>query len=125
MSNEPTIASEAVLIASSKLPDDTPIVAGYDWNNGIDYDKLLSSYLNSGFQATNFGKAIKEIDKMVTKNMSFLNMNYFGHLDNERFDFSWTVETYRWRPTILIDTKTMNLFDVNPIAQFFLVTHLI
>lgn len=65
MSSEPSIASEAVLIASSKLPDDTPIVTGYEWNNGIDYDKLLSSYLNSGFQATNFGKAIKEIDKMV------------------------------------------------------------
>lgn len=65
MSNEPSIATEAVLIASTKVPDDTPVVIGYDWNNGIDYHKLFSSYQNSGFQATNFGKAVNEINKMV------------------------------------------------------------
>lgn len=62
---EPSIAKEAVLVSSSELPADTPIVSGYDWNNGIDYDRLLQSYLNSGFQATNFGKAVEEINKMV------------------------------------------------------------
>lgn len=65
MSSEPQIAKEAVLVASAKLPDDTPVVTGYDWNNGINYDNLLESYLNSGFQATNFGKAVNEINKMV------------------------------------------------------------
>ena len=64
-SKEPTIAKEAVLVASSKISGDTPTVSGYEWNNGIDYDKLLISYLNSGFQATNFGKAVEEINKMV------------------------------------------------------------
>lgn len=62
---EPSIAKEAVLVASEKLPTDTPIVKGYDWNSGINYDLLLESYLTSGFQATNFGKAVVEINKMV------------------------------------------------------------
>lgn len=62
---EPIIAKQAVLAASSKIDDKTPIVGGYDWNKGIDYDSLLGSYITSGFQATNFGKAIQEIEKMV------------------------------------------------------------
>lgn len=63
--SEPQMAKDAVLTKSVKLPDVTPIVQGYDWNNGINYDQLLSSYLTSGFQATNFGKAVEEINKMV------------------------------------------------------------
>lgn len=65
MATEPQIAKEAVLVASSKLPDDTPQVQGYDWNIGINYEQLLDSYVNSGFQATNFGKAVNEINRMV------------------------------------------------------------
>lgn len=63
--NEPFIAKQAVLACSSKISEETPVVSGYDWNNGVDYDVLLGSYLNSGFQATNFGKAVLEINKMV------------------------------------------------------------
>lgn len=62
---EPQIAKDAVLTKSEKLPDVTPIVKGYEWNNGIDYNQLLGSYLHSGFQATNFGLAVDEINKMV------------------------------------------------------------
>lgn len=58
-------AKDAVLAKSEKLPDVTPIVKGYEWNNGINYDQLLGSYLHSGFQATNFGLAVDEINKMV------------------------------------------------------------
>lgn len=63
--SEPQIAKDAVLVRSKQLPEDTPAVKGYNFNDGIDYDQLLSSYLHSGFQATNFGKAVAEIDKMV------------------------------------------------------------
>lgn len=72
---EPQIAKEAVLVSSSKLPDDTPQVRGYDWNNGIDYEKLLTSYVHSGFQATNFGNAVNEINKMVRNAMAYRVMN--------------------------------------------------
>lgn len=65
MSSEPIIALQAVLQTSKQLSSDTPEVHGYDWNKGINYDQLLKSYLNSGFQATNFGKAVQEINKMV------------------------------------------------------------
>ena len=44
------------------------IVRGYDFGGKpghVDYEKLLASYLTTGFQATNFGLAVEEINKMV------------------------------------------------------------
>lgn len=43
----------------------SPQVSGYDFNEGVNYDKILGSYLTTGFQATNFGRAVQEINKMV------------------------------------------------------------
>lgn len=63
--SEPSIAKEAVLVKSVELPSQTPTVRGYDFNDGVDYDQLFASYIKSGFQATNFGKAVEEINKMV------------------------------------------------------------
>lgn len=62
---EPSIAKDAVLCESEQLPKDTPIIKGFEWNNGINHEALLNSYLYSGFQASNFGKAVQEINKMV------------------------------------------------------------
>lgn len=61
----PDLAVNAVLVPSQELPAETPIVAGYDWENGTDYNKLLESYARTGFQATSFGKAVAEINKML------------------------------------------------------------
>lgn len=61
----PDVAVSAVLAPSQELPAETPIVSGYDWENGTDYNKILESYARSGFQATNFGKAVAEINKML------------------------------------------------------------
>ncbi|XP_076620484.1 deoxyhypusine synthase [Colletes latitarsis] len=55
----------AVLVHSSRLPNETPTVQGYDWNKGIDYHALLQTYKNSGFQARNFGLAVDEIQQMI------------------------------------------------------------
>jgi hypothetical protein len=54
--------------AATKLAEsaDTYEIKGYDLNKGIDYNKILSSYLATGFQATNFGKAVNEINRMVS-----------------------------------------------------------
>ncbi|KAE9551570.1 hypothetical protein FO519_005214 [Halicephalobus sp. NKZ332] len=60
-----TSAQEAVLVRSEKLDDDTPQVRGYDFNEGINYEKLLDSYLTTGFQATNLALAIEEVNKMI------------------------------------------------------------
>lgn len=63
--SEPSLAKEAVLLESTKLPEGTPTVQGYDWNRGLNYEALFQSYLYAGFQATNLGKAIAEVHKMV------------------------------------------------------------
>ena len=65
MAAPPDVATSAVLVQSSEMPADAVKVKGYDFNEGIDYHKLLQSYVTSGFQATNVGLAIEEIKKMV------------------------------------------------------------
>jgi deoxyhypusine synthase len=43
----------------------TAKVSGYDFNDGIDFDRLLSSYLHTGFQATHFGNAVHTVNRMM------------------------------------------------------------
>lgn len=57
--------TEAVFVKSESMPKDSVKVSGYDFNNGINYHELLQSYATTGFQATKFGQAVKEINKMV------------------------------------------------------------
>lgn len=86
-------AEEAVFVKSQQLPEGTPqvqgasgiiffylftinnnvypmymtflIFTGYDWNKGVNYHELFNTYKYAGFQATNFGLAIDEINRMV------------------------------------------------------------
>lgn len=62
-----TDAHDIVLGKSKDLSKDHVPVGGYDFNEGINYSKLLDSYATTGFQATNFGAAINEINKMIEK----------------------------------------------------------
>jgi len=41
------------------------VVQGYDFNNGVDYDALLDSFVTTGFQAMNLGRAIEEVRAML------------------------------------------------------------
>jgi len=61
----PNIAQEAVLVASGELPVEPLEVKGYDFNDGVDYGRILKSFRTTGFQATNFGLAVNEINRMV------------------------------------------------------------
>ncbi|KAE8740978.1 hypothetical protein FOCC_FOCC013504 [Frankliniella occidentalis] len=61
----PNTVKEAVLVKTIKTNTLTTCVRGYDFNQGVDYEALLGSYINSGFQATNFGLAVEEIKKMI------------------------------------------------------------
>lgn len=62
----PSEVIEAVRHESEALPDEMPIVRGYDFSEPVvDYDKLLKCMLNSGFQATHFGRAVNIINDMV------------------------------------------------------------
>jgi len=61
----PSVAMAAVHQQSAELPLDTPKIRGYDFNKGVDYRALLQSYITTGFQASNMGLAINEINRMV------------------------------------------------------------
>jgi len=50
---------KAVLVRSEEVDDSTLQVRGYDFNLGIDYEKMFDSYLSTGFQATHLAHAIE------------------------------------------------------------------
>uniref|UniRef100_A0A8C1QA72 Uncharacterized protein n=1 Tax=Cyprinus carpio TaxID=7962 RepID=A0A8C1QA72_CYPCA len=60
----PSVARDAVLKESIALPEDMPQIRGYDFNRGMDHRALLQSFLSTAFQASRFGLAVQEINKM-------------------------------------------------------------
>merc|ERR1712159_295583 len=60
----PKAAAEAVLVESVEMPEGTPIIKGYDFNQGVDHHAMFNSFLHHGFQATHFAQAVEEINKM-------------------------------------------------------------
>lgn len=81
----PSVATEAVLKPSCDLPEDLPKIKGYDFNQGVDFQALLKSYLTTGFQASHLGLAIQEINHMV---MNWFNLKilFYFILFFTRFD---------------------------------------
>ena len=69
----PAVAAAAVL-GKSDISDfitiATPKCAGFEFNDGATLDALLGACISTGFQATNLGLAIEEINRMVS-NCSF------------------------------------------------------
>ena len=64
----PAVVQEAVLVKSGPMPSEfSTQVKGYEFERGaaVDYHALLQSFRTSGFQATNFGLAVEQINKMV------------------------------------------------------------
>lgn len=70
------IARENVLFNSEDINGIS--IKGYDFNNGVSYDKLFDSYLTTGFQATHFGKAVNIINKMIKEKVTI----YLGYTSN-------------------------------------------
>ncbi len=70
-------AHENVFHASQE-PKDRPLVQGYDFNKGVDYEKLLASFATTGFQATKLAKAIEIIKKMRQEKCTI----YLGYTSN-------------------------------------------
>ena len=52
---------------------------GYDFNDGVDYEKLLDSYETTGMQADNFSKATKIIQKMIDEK-AFIYLGYTSNM---------------------------------------------
>ena len=87
-SEVPALAAKAVLVPSGELPVEKVRVQGYDFNKGVDYHELLSTFKTSGFQATNFGLAVDEINRMVriwNRTVYFIS-NYLNIVKNCRQD---------------------------------------
>lgn len=57
---------DVVLVKSEKIFKEVGIVKGYDFNDGVNYYKLLQFYVRFGFQVSNFGYVVEQIDKMVS-----------------------------------------------------------
>lgn len=62
-------AAEAVLVPTETVPD-TPIIRGHDFEKGRDLDSIMDSMLTTGFQATTFGQAINEVNRMINWRLS-------------------------------------------------------
>lgn len=75
----PAAALAAVLKHSSALPSESSQVRGYDFNRGVDYRALLEAFGTTGFQATNFGRAVQQVNAMVTLGRDFLDGGGCGH----------------------------------------------
>uniref|UniRef100_A0A4W6DXP1 deoxyhypusine synthase n=1 Tax=Lates calcarifer TaxID=8187 RepID=A0A4W6DXP1_LATCA len=67
---------EGDTLDTDPVPEDTPKVQGYDFNQGVDHRALLQSYLNTGFQATNVGLAIQEINNMKKEKKKTLTWSF-------------------------------------------------
>lgn len=62
----PNSVSSAVFVKSNDtMIDKTQKVEGFDFNKGVDYDKIFDSYKYIGFQATNLGRAIDTVNAMI------------------------------------------------------------
>jgi deoxyhypusine synthase len=65
-SSVPDISQQAVLVTSdTSFITDKNIIRGYDFNNGVDYDRMFECFKYTGFQATALANAIEEVNKMV------------------------------------------------------------
>lgn len=63
---------DVVLVKSEKIFKEVGIVKGYDFNDGVNYYKLLQFYVRLGFQVSNFGYVVEQINKMVSIEKCFL-----------------------------------------------------
>lgn len=70
------IAKENILKKSEEISGTK--IKGYDFNGGVDYDKIVKSFLSTGFQASEFGKAIEIVNEMIEVKSKI----YLGYTSN-------------------------------------------
>jgi len=54
-------------------------IGGYDFDNGIDYKKIIESFKSMGFQASHFNKAIEITNNMIKDNV-FIFLGYTSNM---------------------------------------------
>ena len=70
-------ARENVFKDSQEAQGET--IKGYDFNEGVDYEKILDNYSSLGLQASKFSKAVKIIEEMI-ENKAFIYLGYTSNL---------------------------------------------
>ena len=71
-------AARKALLRKSEEPQGTPI-KGYDFDKGVNYEEIISSFHSTGFQASHLSKAIKIINEMIEEK-SFVYLGYTSNL---------------------------------------------
>lgn len=54
-------------------------IKGYDFDKGVDFSKIIDSYGNTGFQASNLHKSIEIINKMIDEKV-FIFLGYTSNM---------------------------------------------
>jgi deoxyhypusine synthase len=75
------------------------VIKGYDFNKGINYEEVLKSYKNVGFQASHLGEAIEITNEMIKEN-TFIFLGYTSNMVS-----SGNREIIRW----LAEHKKVNV----------------
>jgi len=89
MVNDSEKHAREIIFKKSENIEGVPI-KGYDFNLGVDYEKLIDSYLSTGFQASHLSKAISIINKMIEEKCTI----YLGYTSN--LMTSGLREVFRW-----------------------------
>ncbi len=76
-SNNERIAKENLLRRSEEV--EGTAVKGYDFDNGVDYNKIIDNYASTGYQATHLGKAIEIINDMI-REKAFIYLGYTSNM---------------------------------------------
>lgn len=74
-----TKMAEENILRESDDPENFTAIKGYDFNQGVDYSKILDSYHTTGFQATYLSKAI-EIIKQMRKDRCTIYLGYTSNM---------------------------------------------
>jgi len=54
-------------------------IQGYDFNKGVDYEKILDNYSSLGLQASNFHKSVEIINEMISSK-AFIYLGYTSNI---------------------------------------------
>ncbi|XP_059149142.1 deoxyhypusine synthase-like [Physella acuta] len=68
-------ALDQALKESEPIPEGTLKVKGYDFNEGINYEKMFQGLPTMGFQASHFGQAIDIVNQMIDSKMAAVPEN--------------------------------------------------
>ncbi|MBU2612389.1 MAG: deoxyhypusine synthase [Nanoarchaeota archaeon] len=75
--DEEKIARENILRRSEEFEGKS--IHGYDFNKGVDYNKILESFSTTGIQASNFSKSVEIINEMIEKK-AFIYLGYTSNM---------------------------------------------